>query len=113
MGTPENTPNPNPDELERLTDEDLAKLQPIIQSYVQEFELGQSKDLAKKCEAILSDNLEAIMEGMADIALNEPDVRVRFQAQKYIADNLVFPRTGREGGREEFAGLLERISTGE
>lgn len=88
----------------------LPELQKYLEAYREEFRSNEKDDIATKCEAILRNQAEAIAEGMVSLAIHCPDERVRFQAQRYVMDNLVFPKTSREGGRGDFEQLLNRIA---
>jgi len=105
-------PNEVPDPGETSTDlspQALEEIQKIVQSYEEEFLGNENKDIAKKAESLLRDNVLEIAARMAHDALHCPDPRIRHQAQKYILDQTVFPSGKRGGGRDEFADLLAKI----
>lgn len=104
---PEESVDPEPPASRKPT---IPEIERYITAYEEEFKKSEKDDIALKCEKLFSDNAEDITEGMIDLALHCSDDRVRFQAQRYVLDNLVFPKTHREGGREDFSKLLERIS---
>lgn len=106
---PNEVPNPGVDYTD-LSPEAQGRIRATIKSYEEEFNLNEDKDIAKKAEEILRNDVLEIAAKMAHDAIHCPDPRIRHQAQKYILDNVVFLTGNRTSGRDEFAKLLEKIS---
>lgn len=87
----------------------LENLKAIVESYKEEFLVGEENDLARRAEKVFKDNVEAIAEEMVDIALHSADIATRQRAAKYVLDNVVFFTGKRTGGRDEFSDLLDKI----